>query len=263
MFIMTAIRSYQLYVTTNGYTPTLHAILSHGSIYYASIVTVLAYCIAGTFNPYLKGAIIESDFIIFALSIACTRLILSLHGIIAHPHQPNGTTASILATSSSYRENRGANRSSFQFSATGPYTEESGPSAPPEKARAMYGLCLGVKNALRRASAPERPSPDRATEREHNMRRGLDTQIGNFDFEMAETLNGSAENLSPRTLGTCEGLTDTEKEMVMLSRIDSGIHEPVYCWPTPPSRIRALSRSSRSLSRTETRPHVSPKQHSS
>ena len=257
MFIMTAIRSYQHHVTTNGHTPTLYAILSHGSIYYASIVTVLVFCIVSTFIPYLKGPIIASDFIIFALSIACTRLILSLHGTIAHLHRPNGVTTSMLATSSSYKENRRANRSSFLFTITVPYTEEAGPSASPEKVHVVYGLYLGVRNTLRRTSASEGPNVDRIPERERHTRDDSGAQIGRPDFEIAETLNGSVDNLSPRT---CDGTADLEKEMAALSRIDSGVHESVYCWPTPPSRNRTPSRASRS--RTETRPPVPPKQHS-
>jgi len=261
MFIMTAFRSYQLHVTTDGYTPTLHAVLSHGSIYYASIVTVLAFCIASTFVPYLRGPVIASDFIIFALSIACTRLILSLHGTIAHLHSPNGITTSILATSSSYRENRRANRSSFLFTITVPYTEEAGPSTSPEKVHVVYGLYLGVKNRLRRGSSPEHPNVDRVAERERDTRDDSGTQIGRLDFEIAETLNGSVVDLSPRTLRPGDGYIDPEKEMAALSRIDSGVHESVYCWPTPPSRNRTPSRASRT-GRTEARPPVPPKQHS-
>lgn len=262
MFIMTAIRSYQLYVTTNGYTPTLHAILSHGSIYYASIVTVLVLCIASTFISYLRGPIVESDFIVFALSIACTRLILSLHGTIAHLHRPNGITTSMLATSSSYRENRRANRSSFLFTATVPYSEEAGPPASPEKVHVVYGLYLGVRKTLRRAFASEDPNVDRVPGRERCRKNDSGTQIGRPDFEIAETLNGSVDNLSPRTLRSCDGNVDPEKEMAALSRIDSGVHESVYCWPTAPPRVRTPSRVSRT-GRTETRPHISPsKQHS-
>lgn len=254
MFIMTAIRSYQLHVITSGFTPTLHAVLSHGSIYYASIVTVLVFCIASNFIPYLRGPILASDFIIFALSIACTRLILSLHGTIAYLSRPDGTATSILATSSSYRENRGANRSSFQF--TVPYTEEPEPSASPEKVHVVYGLYLGLKNTLRRASASEPPNVDRVADREPDVSAVSGTQLGRFDFEIAETLN---ENPSPRTTRPCE---DMEKEMAILSRIDSGVHESVYCWPKPPSRIRTPSRVSGTSGRTETRSHISPKQRS-
>jgi hypothetical protein len=261
MFIMTSIRSYQLQVTTNGSTPTLHAILSHGSIYYASIVTVLAFCITSTFIPYLKGPVIASDFIIFALSVACTRLILSLHGTTAHLHRPNGTTTSILATSPSYKENRRASRGSFQFAITVPLTEEARPSPSPEKAHVMYGIYLGVNNTLRQASA-ERPNLDPAMKRERDVRENLGTQLGRFDFETAETLNGSVGNLSLRTLHACDGIADRERERAILSRIDSGIHESVYCWPTSPSRVRTLSRNIRTSSRTEARPHVPSKQHS-
>lgn len=259
---MTAIRSYQLHVTTNGHTPTLHAIVSQGSIYYASIVTVLVFCIASTFIPYLRGPIIASDFIIFALSIACTRLILSLHGTIAHLHRPNGITTSMLATSSSYRENRRANRGSFLFTTTVPYTEEARPPAPPEKVHVVYGLYLGIRNTLRRASPSEGPNINRMLEGERYVRDDPGTQIGRLEFEIAETLNGSVENLSPGTLRPCDGNADPEKEMAALSRIDSGVHESVYCWPTPPPRIRTPSRASRT-GRAETRPHVPPpKQHS-
>jgi len=262
MFIMTAIRSYQLQVTTNGRTPTMHAILYHGSIYYASIATVLAFCIASTFIPYLTGPIIASNFIIFALSIACTRLILSLHGTIAHPHRPNGTTTSMLATSPSYRENRRENRNSFQFTTTVPDTEEPGPSPSPKKGHMVYGLSQGIKNALRRAPAPARPNADRVMDRQRDVGDDSGTHIGGLDFEIAETLNGSVENLSPSTLRPGDGSADPEKEMAILSRIDSGVHESVYCWPTPPSRIRTPSRASGMSSRTEARRHERPKQRS-
>jgi hypothetical protein len=263
MFTMTAIRAYQLHVTANGCTPTLHVILSHGSIYYASIVTVLAFCIASTFTPYLNGPIVASDFVVFALSIACTRLILSLHGTIAHLHRPNGTTTSILATSSSHRENRRANRSSFLFTTTAPYTEEPEPLAPPKKVHSVHDLYLGVKNAFRRAPASERSNVDRVMDGQHDVREDPGTQIGRLDFEIAETLNGSVENLSPRTLRSDDGIADPEKEMIVLSRFDSGVHESVYCWPRPPpSRIRTPSRASGMSSRTETRPPVPPKQRS-
>lgn len=262
---MTAIRSYQFRVTTNGCTPTLHAILSHGTIYYASIVTVLAFCIASSFLPYLRGPIIASDFIIFALSVSCTRLMLSLHGTIAHQHSPDGTATSILAASSSYRENRRTNRDSFQFTTTVPYTEEPAPMASTKKDRGVYRLYRGVKNTLRRAPASERrPNINRSSfaHRPHEMREDSSTQVGGLDFEIAETLNGSVENLSPRTLRPCDGNVDPEKEMTILSRIDSGVHESVYCWPTPPPRIRTPSRASGMSSRTESRPPLPPKQRS-
>ena len=261
MFVMTAIRTYQFRVATNGYTPTLHAILSHGTIYYASIVTVLAFCITSSFLPYLRGPIIASDFIIFALSISCTRLMLSLHGSIAHQDSPDGTATSILAPPSSYRENRRTNRDSFQFTTTVPYTEEPAPLAPPKKDRSVYRLYRGVKNTLRRAPASERrPNTDRSTfaDGPHDMREDSSTQIGGLDFEIAETLNGSVENLSPRTLRSGDGHADPEKEMAMLSRIDSGVHESVYCWPTPPPRIRTPSRASGISNRAETRPRPPP-----
>jgi hypothetical protein len=263
MFTMTAVRSYQFHVTTNGCTPTLHAILSHGSIYYASIVTVLALCITSTFIPYLKGPIIASDFIIFALSISCTRLILSLHGTIAHSHPPDGTTTSILATSSSYKENGRTNRSSLQFTIPGPYTEEPTPLPSPKKHNGVYGLYRGVKNTFRQASAPSRSNLDRVLgDSQHGMKEDPGTQIGGIDFEIAETLNGSVENLSPRTLRSGDENADPEKEMMALSRIDSGVHESVYCCPAPPSRIRTPSRASGVLSGTATRPPVPPKQRS-
>jgi len=248
---MIAIRSYQLRVTTNGYTPTLHATLLHISIYYASIVAVLALCITSTFIPYLNQPIIASDFIIFALSITCTRLILSLRGTVAHLHHPDGTT-----TPSSSRENRRTNRSSFQLSITVPHTEEAGPSASPGKVHVMYGLCLGVKNGLRWASVSECPNSDRVTQRGRDVRRDPGAQIGRFDFE---ALVGSVETLSLRTLSSPGGaVADIGEERVTLSRIDSGVHESVYCWPTPPSRTRTRT-PSRTLSRTDARPHVSPK----
>src|SRR5258706_7542291 len=103
-------------------------------------MTVLAFCIISIFMPYLRGPIIASDFIIFALSISCTRLILSLHGTIAHQHCPDGTATSILATSSSYRENGRTNRNSFQFTTSVPFTEEPAPLAPPKEDRGVYGL---------------------------------------------------------------------------------------------------------------------------
>ena len=263
MFTMTAIRSYQLHVTTNGCTPTLHAILSHGSIYYASIVTVLAFCITSTFIPYLKGPIIASDFIIFALSVSCTRLILSLHGTVAHSHSPDGATTSILATSSSYREDKRANRSSLQFTMPVPYTEEPAPLPSPKKDHGVYGLYRGVKNTLWKAPASECSNIDRVfADRQHGMREDSGTQIGGLDFEIAETLHGSVENISPRSFRPCDGYADPEKEMMALSRIDSGVHESVYCCPKPPSRIRTPSRASGISSGTETRPPVPPKQRS-
>ena len=266
MFIMTAIRSYQFHVTTNGCTPTLHAILTHGSIYYASIMTVLAICITSTFVPYLRGPIIASDFIIFALSVSCTRLMLSLHGTIAHQQCPDGTATSILAASSSYRENGRTNRNSSQFTTAVPYTEEPAPLAPPKKDRSVYALYRGIKNALRWTPASERrPDTDRSkfVDRPQGGREDSDsTRIGGLDFEIAETLNGSVENLSPRTLRPCDGNADPEKEMTALSRIDSGVHESVYCWPTPPPRIRTPSRASGLSNRIETRPPLPPKQRS-
>jgi len=263
MFTMTAIRSYQLHVTTNGCTPTLNAILSHGSIYYASIVTVLAICIASTFIPYLKGPMIASDFIIFALSISCTRLILSLRGTIAHLDPPDEATASMLATSSSYRENRTANRSSLEFTIPVVYTEEPAPLPSPKKNHGVYGLYRGVRNTFRQAPASERSNLDRSfADRQHSVKEDSGTQTRGLDFEIAETLNGSVENLSPRTLRSCDGNADPEKEMAALSRIDSGVHESVYCWPTPPPTIRTPSRGSALSSRTASRPPVPPKQRS-